>query len=125
MTYADLLPHTARVYRAAATEDRFGQPADPMDSTTAVHTTIACRLVTAKSGGVLNDERTIWVYEDRYVLHAEAGVDVKESDVVEILDPAGAVLMPKCRVRQRKDVYAAATLHHVEMDLEVRRGPLP
>lgn len=123
MSHDALLPHIAKVYRASGSDDRFGQPVNPMDSDVAVHTTFPCRLVTAKSGGVLDDERTVFVFEDRFVMHAGPGVDCAEDDAVEIVDAAGGEVLPRSRVKLRRDVWALDELHHTEFDLEARRGP--
>lgn len=123
MSYAGLLPHTARVYRRPGTTDRLGQSIEAFDASATVVATFKCRLVTAKSGGMMDDERNRWIFTVKHVMHAEAGVDCAEDDLVEILTESGGVMLPKTRVKLRKDVYAAQVLHHVEFDLEVRRGP--
>lgn len=122
MSYDLLLPHTAQVYRASGSADRFNQPADAMDASTPLHATFSCRLV-IKTGGILNDERTVHVFEDRHLLHVEPTADVAEDDVIQVLDAAGGEILPKSRVRLMKKVYAFDELHHLELEMESRRGP--
>lgn len=123
MSHDALLPHTARVFSASGSADRFGQPASALDNDAPQTATVPCRLVTAKSGSILNDERTVFVFEDKYVMHTGPDAAVEEDDVVQIVDAAGVELLPKTRIKLKKPVFGFDEMHHIEFELESRRGP--
>lgn len=84
--FTGLLIHTAVVYRRQEVggeqkKDPFGQPTrDELPS----HR-VACR-VTAASGGERNGERMRDVVETRHRLFLDRGADIREDDVVTVLD---------------------------------------
>lgn len=122
--FVDLLIHELRVYRRTGAVDRFGQPVDANPSQAGSLTaTYRCRL-SGKSGGRVNDERSLDVFEVLHRVFLEPEADVREDDTVSVIDPAsGYELMPRAKVWRKGVISDGTGIHHLEVDCKVQRGP--
>lgn len=123
--YTELLIHYVDVRRRTGRVDRFGQPIDDNPSKAAVTDlvgTYAGRVYT-KSGGLTNEERSRDVFQELRYLHMEPDADVREDDIVTVRDRDGREVMPAAKVMDKKPIYDGKGLHHLELVLQVQRGP--
>ena len=122
--FADLLIHTLEVYRRSGAVDRFGQPVDSNPSVTGPLTaSYRCRL-SGKSGGRVNDERSLDVFEVLHRVFVEPTADVQEDDTVRVISAEGVEIMPRAKVWRKAHISDAIGIHHLEVDCQVQRGPL-
>lgn len=130
MTFAGLLPHQLRVFRlregldAQPARDRFGQIDSKISEMKEQPNAYPCRMTTA-SGGERNGERMSEVYVTQHRVYLQPGADVREDDRVKVIDPAdGNIILPDGNVKLVRRVYGAQKLHHLELVVEVYRGPI-
>jgi hypothetical protein len=123
--HSDLLIHTVEVRRRSGRVDRFGQPIDHNPSRTSEGDYVGSYSgrVYTKSGGLTNEERSRDVFEDLRYLHLEPEADVREDDTVRVSDSDGREVVPWAKVKQKRFIYDRLTLHHLELVLQIQRGP--
>lgn len=97
--------------------DRFGQPTrDEVE-----HHREPCRLTTA-SGGEVMAERSRDVVSANYKLYVGRAGDVREKDVVTVIDKAGRTLVERGEVLLAAPVHdGVGLLHHWECRLNTQR----
>lgn len=129
--FDNLLIMEAVVYRRQAAEagepdtDRFGQPykVNRLRQPSRDEEEIArypCR-ATAPSGGEQMQERYHDVVQENRTLYFENDADVRESDVVSVIDPAGATIVERAEVILVKRIYDGVGFHHLEVACRTQR----
>ncbi len=122
--FEDLLIHTVEVHRRSGRIDRLGQPVDvnprQHDQGEPV-TTYRCKLTRA-SGGLTMEERSIDVFQYRWKLYTELGVDIRTDDAVRVLDENMVEIMPLSKITN-KSVSAGLSGHDLEFIIWTQQGP--
>lgn len=131
MTLEGLLVHRVEVHRRSGRTDRFGQPVDVNPTQHTEGQTVAtydCRLSRGRGdgggGGLAMQERSIDVFETRYVIYTDLDVDIREDDHVRVTDPSsGLVLLPLSKITNKAIASDGVGAHHLELEVRVQRGP--
>jgi hypothetical protein len=125
--YSTLLPHTVQVFARSGRVDRFGQPVDvnPRKHREAdIIGTYPCKAY-MRSGGLVNQERSIDVFERVHEMFTELNADIQENDAVRVLDETGAVFINLAYIKDSETKYAGMRPHHKEFTLFEQSGPNP
>lgn len=125
MAFADLLCHSVEVYRRSGATDDLGQPVDQNPSQMPddqLFATYRARL-NPKSGGLTMEERSESVYTTTLMLYTEM-VDIREDDVVRVLDEHGEELLPKSKISNKATATGYGGADHLEITLISQSGPL-
>ena len=115
-----LLVQTLEVYRRSGKIDRLGQPIEP--NLGDPFASYPCRM-TSGTGGETNTERSRDLLEVLHTCFVAPEADVREDDTVRIMNPDATELLALSDVKLKRQVYNGIELHHLELKLEVQRGP--
>lgn len=121
-----LLVHRVERHRRSGRIDRFNQPVDvnPRQNTADEATTeYACRAY-QKSGGLSMQERSIDVFERRWIMHTALDADIQEDDSVRVYDPiTGRELFGLSKIFSSEVKYDMQGPHHLEFTIWNQGGP--
>ena len=125
--FSSLLPQTVEVYARSGQVDRFGQPVDSNPRQNKLGRLIGsypCR-VYAKSGGLVNQERSLDVFERVWAMLTELSADIQENDAVRVIAPGGAIEVNLAVIKDSGVIYTGDKAHHKEFTLLEQSGPNP
>ncbi len=125
--FATLLPQTVEVYGRSGQVDRFGQPVDSNPRQNTLGRPIGswpCKAY-MKSGGLVNQERSLDVFERVHYVLTQLDCDLQENDAVRVLDQDGEIFVHLAIVKDSEVKYAGLKPHHKEFCLIEQSGPNP
>lgn len=127
MTLSGLLLHEVEVYRRSGRTDRFGQPVDVNPRQHVAGENIVARYpcrAYMKSGGLVMQERSIDVFERRWIMYTELDADIREDDAVRIIDPVdGREILEISKISDSEVKYDSIGPHHKEFTIWNQGGP--
>lgn len=117
--FEDHLVHTVEIRSRSGQNDRFGQPTEPLESSTP---TATCKgRLTVSKGGERNAERSHDVVVTNHTLFLPNGTEVNESDRITVKDEYGRTLVKMANPSLVKRPRDWSGEHHIEVALsEVR-----
>lgn len=120
--FSGLLVQKAVVFRRRQVggedkKDRFGQPTRDEQQLAEY----PCRCTAAQGGRQFNDRMTD-VAETTHVLYLERGTDIRERDVVTVVNPNGKEFVTRAIVKLIREPVDGVTVHHLEVELNTERG---
>lgn len=123
--FEQLLVHRVEVYHRQVRRDRLGQQVDvnPSLRSGPPDAVYACRAY-QKSGGLAMQERSVDVFERRYMVHTGLDAEISETDAVRVVGAGGEEIVQLSKVFSGETKYDGRGPHHKEFILFNQGGPL-